>query len=495
MTWNVPHSWDWVPLSSLVKQRKENVLPSNHPDTFFNYLSLDNIEKETGEILSKNKTLGVQIGSGKNGFLQGDVLYGKLRPYLMKFAIAPFDGIAVTDIVPLICKPEVDSRYLLYFFKTNHHVQAIVPLMSGINLPRLRIGDLLQQEIPLPPLNEQRRIAAKIEELQSRSKKAREALAEAENLLEQLRQSVLHAAFTGKLTAAWREANPNAEPASKLLERIRAERRKRWEESELAKYEAKGKTPPKGWQKKYPEPAQVDTSELPELPEGWCWASLDEVTHSVQYGTSEKTRANGDVPVFRMGNIVGGKLLFDNLKYLPTASVSPELILNDGDILFNRTNSIELVGKCAVFRGQDKATFASYLIRVAPIIIPSDLLSEYINSPFGRAWVLSVASQQVGQANVNGTKLKSLAIPIAPFAEQKMIADFFVQTRKAIESIHEIIATGRRRINLLDQSILAKAFRGELVPQDPNDEPASELLKRIKAEAATAVMKKRKRGD
>ena len=129
----------------------------------------------------------------------------------------------------------------------------------------------------MPPLAEQRRIVAKIEALQERSRRAREALSEVGPLLEQFRQSVLAAAFRGDLTADWRAAHPNVEPASELLQRIRAERRRRWEQAELAKYEAKGQKPPKNWKDKYKEPEPVDDSDLPELPDGWVWATIDEL--------------------------------------------------------------------------------------------------------------------------------------------------------------------------------------------------------------------------
>lgn len=356
---------------------------------------------------------------------------------------------------------------------------------GGVGLRHITKGKFEETSLSLPPLNEQHRIADRIDALRARSRRAREALIEAQTLLEQFRQSVLTATFTGKLTAKWREEHPDAEPASALLKRIRTERRNRWEKAELVKYAAKGKTPPPGWQKKYPEPVQVDTADLPELPQGWCWASLDEIASNVQYGTSEKTADNGDIPVLRMGNIVNGQLFFDNLKYLPVSMIPDELCLDDGDILFNRTNSIELVGKSAVFRGTDKTTFASYLIRVSVISVPPELVSEYINSPFGRSWVLSVANQQVGQANVNGTKLKALAIALPPEEEQKYIAHIFSKTRLYSDRIAQTADMSLAQCASLDQSILAKAFRGELVPQDPNDEPAAKLLERISSEAMT----------
>ena len=338
----------------------------------------------------------------------------------------------------------------------------------------------------LPPLNEQRRIADRIDALQAKSRRAREALQEAQVLLKQFRQSVLHAAFRGDLTATWREEHPDAQPAAELLKRIRTERRKRWEEAEQTKYQAKGKTPPPGWQKKYPEPVQVDTTELPELPLGWCWASLDELSHTVQYGTSEKSHNTGTLPVLRMGNIVDGQLCWDKLKYFHKEEVPADLLLNSGDILFNRTNSIELVGKSAVFRGDLQATFASYLIRVVTILVIPELIANFINSSFGRSWVLSVANQQVGQANVNGTKLKSLAVPIPSEAEQIVLTKKIHRLQSIAANIFIQAQTAVEQNTSLDQSILAKAFRGDLVPQDPNDEPASVLLERIRKEPQSA---------
>lgn len=167
------------------------------------------------------------------------------------------------------------------------------------------------------------------------------------------------------------------------------------------------------------------TSGTSTLPPGWRWITVGEMAENVQYGTSAKTGADENgVPVIRMGNIQEGSLLLDSLKYLPTAHDEfPELLLRDGDLLFNRTNSSELVGKSAVYRGNPaQASFASYLIRaqLKPEYVP-EFLAYYINSPHGRQWVSSVVSQQVGQANVNGTKLKALRVPVPPLAEQRRI--------------------------------------------------------------------------
>ncbi|HET6381848.1 MAG TPA: restriction endonuclease subunit S, partial [Armatimonadota bacterium] len=191
------------------------------------------------------------------------------------------------------------------------------------------------------------------------------------------------------------------------------------------------------------------------------------------------------VPVLRMGNIQRGALDLSSLKYLPENHAEfPELLLAGGELLFNRTNSPELVGKCAVYRGTPtRCSYASYLIALE--LLPGchpDYLSYFVNSTLGRLWVASVVIQQVGQANVNGTKLKALVFPLPPVAEQHRIVAEVDRRLSIIDGLEAGVEANLKRAERLRQSILKRAFEGNLVPQDPNDEPASVLLERIRAE-------------
>jgi type I restriction enzyme S subunit len=198
----------------------------------------------------------------------------------------------------------------------------------------------------------------------------------------------------------------------------------------------------------------------------------DRWQHGLQdaVGTSAKTNedANG-IPVLRMGNIKEGSLVFDSLKYLPPDHYEfPELLLKDGDLLFNRTNSAELVGKSAVCRGlPDACSCASYLIRVRqkPEFEP-EFLAFYLNSTFGRNWVRSVVSQQVGQANVNGTKLKALEVPVPPLPEQhRIVAEIekqFTQLDAGIAALKRVQANLKR----YHAAVLKAACEGKLVPTE-----------------------------
>jgi len=230
---------------------------------------------------------------------------------------------------------------------------------------------------------------------------------------------------------------------------------------------------------------EPDTADLPELPDGWVWATVDQVSMEVDYGSSAKcTELKGGVPVLRMGNIVEGTLTFDDLKYLPNDHREfPKLLLRLGDLLFNRTNSAELVGKTAVYKGfPERCSFASYLIRVRLCEVWPDYVSAYINSVFGRRWVASVVSQQVGQANVNGSKLKALAFPLPPLVEQEMIVRRMGEALERADDVSQRVHEELGRSSALRQSILKDAFSGKLVPQEPSDEPAAELLARIRAQ-------------
>ena len=360
------------------------------------------------------------------------------------------------------------------------------------------------RKIPLviPPSNEQTRIAEALDELFSDLDEGVVALGRARDKLKLYRASVLKAAVEGALTADWRAQHPHAEPATELLERILVERRRRWEEDQLRKFEEKGRTPPKNWKAKYKEPVSPDTTGLPPLPDGWCWATVDHCSSLIQYGSSAKADGGSSgVPVLRMGNITAdGGLFLDDLKYLPNEyEAFPGLLLEPGDLLFNRTNSAELVGKTAVYSGiPSRCSFASYLIRVRLLEgVDPAIVAFALNGGFGRTWIMRVVNQTVGQANVNGTKLASFAFPLPPAAEQGAIVEIVDVQLSIIDRLEADLAAKMKSVQGLRQSILKQAFSGKLVRQDPNDEPASELLRRIAAErearAREAQVAKRRR--
>ncbi|MEW8152015.1 MAG: restriction endonuclease subunit S [Candidatus Thiodiazotropha endolucinida] len=375
------------------------------------------------------------------------------------FKFANFNFVPGADGVKVMKSLEVDPKWCFYIFQ-------------AIKLPNKGYARhfqyLKEAYLPVPPPEQQKRIAAKIEELFSHIDAGIEALKKAKQLLKQYRQSVLKAAVTGELTKEWREANKDKlEPAPQLLERILQERRHKWEEQQLEQFKAKGKLPKDDkWKGKYKEPEYGGDRFFSEIPDEWAIASIDQLAWDVRYGSSSKTNDNEKgVPVLRMGNIVDGQLDYTNLKYLPkNHGEFPELLLEDGDLLFNRTNSAELVGKTAVFRDIGRqASLASYLIRVRVVSgVEPDFVAYFINSSCGRNWIKSCVSQNVGQANVNGTKLKALVMPLPSLEEQKEITRIVEDKmqssdRLLVELDHQLLKIEKNKL-----SVLASAFSGKV---------------------------------
>jgi type I restriction enzyme, S subunit len=186
----------------------------------------------------------------------------------------------------------------------------------------------------------------------------------------------------------------------------------------------------------------------------------------LEYGTSKRADAasNTGVPILRMGNIQGGQLELNELKYISVDREIEHLMLKSGDLLFNRTNSPELVGKSAVFHEQVPMTFASYLIRVrfAPEIAEPDFVNFWINSAWGKAWARQVKTDGVSQSNINGTKLGTMPLPLPPIEEQQEIVHRASRMLELADGLLARIEGASRRVEHTSQAMLAKAFRGEL---------------------------------
>ena len=351
--------------------------------------------------------------------------------------------------------PSAGLRSEFLFWQLRHLTAQIRAMGSGTTFAEVSKKVMADVPLVLPPTPEQERIVAAIEEAFSKLDAGEAALQTARQRLKRMRDAVLTAAVTGRLVPQ----DPTDTPASEVLTG--------------------------------PGRATAKPSE-PTLPSGWSRCELMDVTSLQEYGISLKTREDerdGDVPVLRMGNIQSGAIDPSRLKFVSGADDRvQERLLVKGDLLFNRTNSAELVGKAAVYRGiPPRASFASYLIRVRPFPdVEASWCSFVINSRLGRRYIESVAVQQVGQANVNGTKLKHFPMPLPPSVEQRRIVAEVERQFSFIEACDRAIDAGLARSAALRRSLLKVAFEGRLVAQDPWDEPASMLLERIRAERATS---------
>lgn len=396
--------------------------------------------------------------------------------------------------------PTGETRHLIpfvfyYLLSERENLRAIA---KGGAQPNISQTVLKSYPFPFPTLQEQKRIVKTIEALQGRSKGAREALEAIPPLLEKFRQSVLSSAFRGDLTADWRVQNPDIEPAEKLLERIRKERRKHWEEDELAKMKAKGQTPKDDtWKKKYKEPEPVDTIDLPELPEGWCWESLERICSKITDGThhSPANGPEGDYMYLTSKNVRQWKLDLEHITFIDEKihnEIYARCDVKRDDILYVKDGAN--TGLAALNTIDEPFSLLSSVgvFRAEGGIVPSYLM-YFLNSPIAREMMLS---QIAGIAITRLTliKLKKTVVPIPSEEEQQVISNIVGKSISKADSLEENISRQLSLASELDQSILSKAFRGELVPQDQDDEPASQLLKRIKQEKTSLEAEKKKRG-
>ncbi|WP_437826361.1 restriction endonuclease subunit S [Sorangium sp. So ce1153] len=353
------------------------------------------------------------------------------------------------------------------------------------NMPKVSGSTVRAIPVHLAPIPEQRRIVAKLEALTAKSDRAKTALEAIPPLFDRLRQSVLSAAFRGDLTAAWRAKNPDVEPAEELLKRIGAERRRRWEEAELAQMRAKGKVPGNDrWKEKYEEPAPVDASELPKLPEGWCWARLEELRAPdapIVYGIIQPgDDVPGGVPYVRPIDMTNdGGIDFTSIKRTSDeiAKQYERASIKTGDVILSIVGTIGKVVITPAALNGGNITQSSVRIRTPDgmpwnymrfALLSPQLRKQYDRFRFGNA---------VQRLNVE--HVRDLVVPLAPTAEQRELTS---RLESALQRVpNGLIRALQERFYDMERAILAKAFRGELVPQDPNDEPASDLLARIRS--------------
>lgn len=398
------------------------------------------------------------------------------------------DGARVNQHVCIIRPiPQVDAAFLRYYLSSPQLQQIISQIQTGVTRQALTKEMILNFELPIAPVNEQARIVAKIEELFSELDAGVAALERVRAGLKRYRAAVLKAAVEGKLTEDWRAQHPDTEPASVLLERILAERRRKWEEAQLAKFAQTGKQPPKGWREKYPEPRSLEKANRLELPDGWCGISLDQIVARSEYGTSVKCDYQADgPPVLRIPNIARGDLDLQDVKRATAPiEIPPDDELLKGDMLVCRTNgSISLIGKAALVKSplQPPHTFASYLLRfrlVEPEILPK-WTHVIFSSRQGRSFIERHATSSAGQHNVSLSLLNGMPLPLPPHAEQRAIVAEVERRLSLVDEVEAQVEANLKRAARLRQGILKRAFEGKLVPQDPSDEPAERLLDRIR---------------
>ncbi len=369
-------------------------------------------------------------------------------------------------------RPLIHEQYVAYFLQSPPYWESISEKSLGIAIPNVNASKLKQIAFPLAPLPEQRRIVAKIEELFTRLDAGVAALRRAQANVKRYKAAVLKAACEGRLVPQ----DPNDEPASSLLERILAERRKKWE----ADLRAKGQDPSKA---KYVQPKPPDTDGLPELPSGWCWVSLPQIGKlargkSKHRPRNEKKLFGGPYPFIQTGEIRQANGLITT--YTETYS---EFGLAQSRLWPKGTLCITIAANIAetAILGFD-ACFPDSVVGFVPDegVCDVNFVEFFIRTV---KQDLEQYAPATAQKNINLDTLQNLAVAFPPLAEQHRIVAEVERRLSVVQKLEAVLVANLARAERLRQSILKQAFEGRLVPQDPNDEPASVLLEKIRAQA------------
>ena len=534
----MPNTWCKAKISEITAVNPTLDKAGIPDDLDVSFVPMPAVQAENGIIDVSGIRKFSEVRKGYTPFREGDVLFAKITPCMEngKMAVVPQVrngiGFGSTEFHVLRAQSGVCAKYVYYYVSSQPFRRVAEHNMSGaVGQRRVTTPYLSACDAPLPPTNEQHRVVAKIEELFSELDKGIENLKTARVQLKVYRQALLKHAFEGKLTAQWRAENQDKlETADTLLKRIQQERAQRyqqqltdWQKSPSVPLLQRGKPTSaaasvphfeKGGlggisvgtaqlpKPKAPKPLSPLTAEelaeLPELPEGWAYTRVGALIDDPAYGTSKKCDYEIEgVGVLRIPNVISGKVDASDLKF---AQFTPDEIatykLSGGDILIIRSNgSVSIVGRCALVSDADvDYLYAGYLIRLRPIlrlVEPGFLLNTFSLHAI-RKQIEQKAKSTSGVNNINTGEIQSLVVALCGIEEQKQIQMEIEARLSKADQLDQTITTSLQQAEALRQSILKKAFSGQLVPQDPHDEPASALLARIKAENMRHTEKSKK---
>lgn len=416
---------------------------------------------------------------------KGDVLVARMPDPLGRACIFSGDkkkSVTVVDVC--VVRPEMDDiseRWLMYFINAPAFRAAVASLQSGSTRKRISRKNLAKISLPVPQSDEQKRIVAGIEKQFPRLDKAVDNLKRVKANLKRYKASVLKAAVEGRLTEEWRAAHPDVEPAEKLLERILAERRKKWEKAESAKMNAKGKKPKDDkWKKKYKEPAKPNLNDLLELHDGWLWVNIDQIMLLLT-----DYHANGSYKVLKKHVIILDKDAY--AIYVRATNLNKNNF--DSDLKFVNKKAYDFLTKSKIFGNEiiigkiGNAGKVYYMPKLEqPCTLGMNLFmlrfNQFLSGKYIYYHLVSFFSEKeikdevkgVGNPSIDKNAIRSLRIALPPIREQDQIIKVVDERMSLIAHFENELERHLFRANRLRQSILKKAFSGKLVAQDENDE-------------------------
>lgn len=440
--------WVCAPLGEVVQPSRAKIDPTTVPDE--PYIGLEHVEAHSMRLLSHGVARDVK--SAKSVFNAGDVLYGKLRPYLNKVVRPEFGGVCSTDFLVFGESDHIDPGYLAHYLNQLWVSDQAHHLSAGVELPRVDWSSLSQLPISYPPSKEdQRAIVAQIEHIGALRRSAVLHLAVARSAIERFRQAVLAAACCGRLTANWREGHPDIESADAVIER--------------------SKTALVAGARRQRDAERIGNPDWIELPASWRWALLSELAEirgGIQKQPKRAPRSNA-YPYLRVANVLRDRL---DLTEISQFELFPGELdaycLLPGDLLVVEGNgSASEIGRSALWHGEiPDCVHQNHIIRVRCVEAVPRFVDLYWNSPIGSREISALAVTSAGLYSLSTKKIGSVPVPIPPIEEQVEIVRRVDQLLAVADRLQQRVEAALRRVERSSQAVLAKAFRGELVTSE-----------------------------
>lgn len=407
----IPESWEWVRLGDISSyaQTKKKIRPNDIQNDMWS-LDLEDIEKDTGAILNKVCASERKISGDKVIFEKGNILYSKLRPYLLKILVAPDDGICTPELVPFDTYGEIYNRYIMWVLKAPHINFAVNAVSYGVKMPRVGTETMVNLLVPLPPLEEQHRIVAKIEEILPYIDQYDKVYTKLETFNkkfpEDMKKSILQMAMQGKLV----EQRPEEGTADELYGQIVAEKAQLIKDGKIKK------------EKPLPE---ITEDEIPfEIPSSWKWVKLNDLCEKIGSGSTPSGGRNiykeEGIKFLRSQNVYNDGIRYEGIVYISEELNKKGSIVKAKDILLNITGGS--IGRCAVVPDDfDIANINQHVMIIRGVNLDIRFwIHNIIISPYIQSKIMDV---QVGvsREGLSAEKLKNFLIPLPPLEEQHRI--------------------------------------------------------------------------
>lgn len=469
---SIPANWAMATIEDIAVPTEQCV---PRPDQAFLYIDIGSVDRETKSVVAPQAMLGAEAPSRARKCVRaGDTLVSMTRPNLNAVALVDekLDGQIASTGFDVLRAPGLDPRWIFYIVRSSRFVDAMTSLVQGALYPAVRSKDVRSFELPVAPLPEQKRIADKLDTLLARVDDCRDRLDRVTPLIKRFRLSVLAAAMSGRLTETWREENPARDQLalSEVQER---------EQQRIGRLRVRGQS------------ALIDPRLLHDLPKSWAWVenyrlAMDDANAicAGPFGTIFKAKDFRDtgVPIIFLRHVGAGTYLTHKPGFMDPdvwAAVHQPYSVHGGELLVTKLG--DPPGTACLYPrdvGTAMVTPDVMKMNVDDVVADARYLMHYFNAPTSKK-ITEELCFGVTRLRIDLSMFKTFPIPLPPRAEQKEITRRVDQLFAFADRLEDRLAQAKTAVDRLTPALLAKAFRGELVPQDPNDEPAAELLKRL----------------